>query len=132
MAGFYFRLNSLQNRIQIRQHLLIREAQYHQSQTLQELLPNGVLLPAVVVHRSIHFYQQASFSTIEIGNETTNGVLAAKLEPIQPTSSQGLPQYLLGGRGIVAHLAGQRLEHRPQLGVRAKRVIWRRVFISPG
>ena len=73
--------NALQDAIHAAANLRVREAQDAQPQTFQELLPDGVLLARILVHRSVYLDDQAGLGAVEVNKEAIDGVLAKRLAP---------------------------------------------------
>jgi len=106
-----------ENAFEILEDLLIAETDDGQPVAFDERRAIGILLGSVLVDGTIDLDDQPDLGAVEIDNEAIDGVLTAELLS-KLSLAQLRPQPLLRFGGLVAHLAGQRLELSPEFGVR--------------
>src|SRR5206468_3527735 len=63
--------------------------------------PATLLLAAVIVAVAVDLHDQISLIAQEIRDERPDGMLAAELQPRQPTTAEHPPKDAFGDRGIV-------------------------------
>jgi hypothetical protein len=89
---------------QIRQNVIIPEAQHSEANTLYVPVSTPILL-AVMMLASVDFDSDARFQASEVRDVRSQGMLTAEPMAVQPTCFQNLPKLPLGKGHFPAQLA---------------------------
>ncbi len=92
------RANAAEDLIHVFEDVPVEEAQDREPEALEPEIAGSVALSLVSVRRPVGLDHEAGVGAEEVGDEGTDGVLAAKFRARKPSIAQQLPQHPLGRR----------------------------------